>query len=294
MLFRKGSHSVLLFLALCAFLGWHFSRGPRLEGTSDVAQVPGKTESKAPVKKGPRIAIVTYATYEKSYIHLSLRNKDHYARMQGYDFIVDYELHTDRGATWWKFNMMERLIKKRKWDWIWFVDFDTLVTNMQIKLEDIIDATLANVTSPAEIDWLKTHDCNGLNTGSYMVRGTSDRPIDFIQKTYKIHDEAKETGKQMSEQDAMVQLMKNEPAEMARTIQVPQWKLNAFPKEIACFDESRQVWEPGMFMLHFAGAWAHVKGDDPTGQLMTRYEPEIQWGHWEDFYEQPRPGYTNF
>ncbi|KAF1994257.1 glycosyltransferase family 34 protein [Amniculicola lignicola CBS 123094] len=284
MLFRKGSPSVLLFLALCTFLGWHFSKGPQLEAPGGLQQDVEKMDLAIPQSTKPRIAIVTYATYEKPYIHLSLQNKDHYAHMQGYDFIVDYELHTDCGAIWWKFNIMEQLIKKQKWDWIWFVDFDTLIINMETKLEDIIEASLTNVTNLAEIDWLKTRlvrhlrrVSNGLNTGSYII-----------------HDEAKKLDKQMSEQDAMVRLMKDEPAELARTIQVPQWKLNAFPQEIACFDESRQVWEPGMFMVHVAGARAHVKGEDPTGQLMKIYERMIKWGNWEEFYEQPREGFNNW
>jgi mannan polymerase II complex MNN10 subunit len=40
-----------------------------------------------------------------------------------------------------------------------------------------------------------------------------------------------------------------------------------------------------MFVLHFAGAWAHVKGEDPTGQLMQKYQREIVWGDWKQFYE---------
>lgn len=83
-----------------------------------------------------------------------------YARRHKYDFIVDYEAHTDRdhGTTWWKYNMMERLIKTEKWDWLWWIDFDTLITNTDIKVLDIIEETLKKVTAPDEIDVLTTHD----------------------------------------------------------------------------------------------------------------------------------------
>lgn len=71
---------------------------------------------------------------------------------------MDYEAHTERGVTYWKFNMMERLIKSGKYDWIWWLDFDTLITNTDIVLDDIINETLANATNAEEIDYLITHD----------------------------------------------------------------------------------------------------------------------------------------
>ena len=54
--------------------------------------------------------------------------------------------------------MMERLIKQDKYDWLWWMDFDTLITNTDIKVADIIQETLANVTKPDDIDYLTTHD----------------------------------------------------------------------------------------------------------------------------------------
>ncbi|KAF2705132.1 glycosyltransferase family 34 protein [Pleomassaria siparia CBS 279.74] len=276
----RKSPLVLLFLALCAFLGWHKSGYSLVPAASKSDAV---SSNKGP--KTPRIAVVTFITDEKSYVHLSLKNKDHYARRHGYDFVVDYEAHTDRGTTYWKFNMMERLIKTNKWDWIWWVDFDTLITNTDIKVADIIEETLRNATVPDDIDYLTTHDCNGLNTGSFLVRG-HERSIKFLHDIYTISDHAKKTTEHgLSEQDSMAKIIADDKASGARTMQVPQWKLNAFPKEIACFDKSEQVWEPGMFVIHFAGAWAHVKGEDPTGQLMTKYKDEIIWGDWKNFYE---------
>ena len=255
-----------------------------------------------PEKKPPRIALMTFVTEERSYHHLSLKSKDRrsdhttpvdradrkatdYARRHGYDFIVDYESHTDRAVVFWKYNMAERLIKTGRYDWIWWLDFDTLVTNTDIRVTDIIEEELKNVTNPDAIDYLVTHDCNGYNSGSFIVRG-HERSLKLIRDSFMIHDEAKKKDKHMSEQDATVQLLKDDKA-MAETVhQIPQWKLNAFPQEIACFDDSRQVWEHGTFVIHFAGAWAHVKGDDPTGQLMKKYEHEIIWGDWKQYYNQ--------
>ncbi len=179
--------------------------------------------------------------------------------------------------------MAVKLIKSGKYDWIWWLDFDTLVTNTNLKVTDIIDEELKKVPDPEDIDYLFTHDCNGFNAGSFLVRG-HERSLKFIYDSWAIHDEAHKRDEQMSEQDSTVKLMKDDPASAARVHVVPQWKLNAFPEEIACYDKDRQVWEHGTFILHFAGAWAHVKGDDPTGQLMDKYEREIIWGDWKQFY----------
>jgi mannan polymerase II complex MNN10 subunit len=54
--------------------------------------------------------------------------------------------------------MIERAIASEKYDWIWWVDFDTLITNMTVKLEDIIFESLAEHTNPASIQLLLTAD----------------------------------------------------------------------------------------------------------------------------------------
>ncbi|KAI8940135.1 hypothetical protein NX059_003848 [Plenodomus lindquistii] len=268
--------SLYLALILLAFFGWQLCQGPTHEAPPAPPAPPAQ-------KKAPRVAIMTFVTEQRSYLYLSLKNKAHYARRHGYDFIMEYESHTDRAVVFWKFDMAERLIKSGKYDWIWWVDFDTLITNTDIKLTDIIDDELRNASNPKEIDYLFTHDCNGFNAGSFLVRG-HERSLKFIHDSWAIHDEAKKESIDMSEQDSTVKLMKEDKESASRVHVVPQWKLNAFPSEIACFDESNQVWEHEMFVLHFAGAWAHVKGDDPTGYLMKKYENAIIWGDWKDMY----------
>jgi mannan polymerase II complex MNN10 subunit len=197
---------------------------------------------------------------------------------------VDYEAHTThRDICFSKFDMTERLINSGKYDWIFWLDFDTLITNTKIAVETLIEEQLANATNPEEIDYLFTHDCNGLNAGSYLVRG-HNRSMDFFRKAWAIDDEAQAKDEHMSDQDAIVKLLKTDQEAADRVHIVQQTKMNAFPEEIACFDEARQPWKHGMFVVHFAGAWAHVKGDDPTGQLMKKYEEEIIWGDWKDFY----------
>lgn len=209
-----------------------------------------------------------------------------YVRRHGYDLVVDYEAHTrERGAVWWKFDMVRRLIKKDQWDWIWWLDFDTLITNTDIKVADIIQDTLNNATNPDELDYLFSHDCNDLNLGSFVVR-SHERSLKFLDDIYAIEASVKKQDKdaQLSEQDAITKLMEQDPASKKRTAVIPQWMINAFPDEIPCYEDPPRPWEHGFFLLHFAGAWAHVQGEDPTGQLMEKYKDEIIWGDWKEFY----------
>ena len=54
--------------------------------------------------------------------------------------------------------MVERVIKEGQHDWIWWLDFDTLITNTTMSLVDIIEESLANVTTPDAVDFLVTDD----------------------------------------------------------------------------------------------------------------------------------------
>lgn len=125
---------------------------------------------------------------------------------------------------------------------------------------------------------------NGLNAGSFLSRGHA-RTIEFFDAVRAIHQEKHTYENQWSEQDCVVYLLKHDPEFARRALKVPQTRLNAFPEEIKCFEHGSRPWQLGDFVVHFAGAWAHVKGEDPTGQMMRKYGPQIKWGDWRDFYE---------
>jgi mannan polymerase II complex MNN10 subunit len=61
---------------------------------------------------------------------------------------------------WHKFNMLEAAIETNKYDWIWWIDFDTLITNTTVELADIVLESLANETLARQekIDFLFTAD----------------------------------------------------------------------------------------------------------------------------------------
>jgi len=221
--------------------------------------------------KSPRIAILTFTTGEKSYTHLSLSNKDVYAKRHGYDLFVDFESSEPRGVMWHKLEMMESVINGGYHDWIWWIDFDTLITNTTIQLEDIISEALQNHPKPQHVDFLLTGDCFQLNAGSMLMRARPST-LDFLNRVRSYGDSHKD----LSEQDCIRDLVNNnENGEKEQTLWIPQWKINAFPDEIKCWDDAKKGWERGTFVVHFAGAWAHIKADDPTGVLMRKYSKQI-------------------
>lgn len=81
-----------------------------------------------------------------------------YAKKHGYDFYIDYESNNDRGMMWHKFDMVQKVINASEHDWVWWMDFDTLITNTNTKLEEIILESLANATDPDSVDYIFTPD----------------------------------------------------------------------------------------------------------------------------------------
>jgi mannan polymerase II complex MNN10 subunit len=78
---------------------------------------------------------------------------------------------------------------------------------------------------------------------------------------------------QPSEQDCFRHIFEeNKNGEKEHALFIPQWKMNAFPEEIPCYDKDKRKWERGMFVVHFAGAWAHVRNTtDAKGDLCRKY-----------------------
>jgi len=401
-LLSRQSHVLKLTLLLLAILAltfcqtrlptqhFLFSETPDKNTNTTSSAVPPPEHTTSSPTQSPRIAIITFTTSPQSYTHLSLRNHAAYARQHDYDFIVDYDVTNERDVMWGKFDMLRRVIDAGKHDWVWWMDFDTLITNMTTKVEDVVDSGLkaavargdVKVGGEDEIDWLVSedwyvvvlvfHSCipspltlptsNGLNAGSFLVRA-HPRSLDFLAliDSYYLAHEA--TSYSLSEQDCMrdvlfppeapssaghggvsfsitypkdddeqeefdsegnlvektpaaVEVAKTRSEYAGRFALLPQRAINAFPPEIECYassdngvdsvggvygnsdsdvadnangedNDSNEIstsnsiggsWQPGDFVVHFAGAWVYIHDDDPTGVLMQRYEHLVEWG----------------
>ncbi|KAF8537911.1 galactosyl transferase [Trichophaea hybrida] len=226
-----------------------------------------------------RIAIATMNTDETTYDHISLSNKFGYARKHNYAIKFDLDMPRDLVpmAVWHKLNMIEYLIRTAEYDWIWWIDYDTVITNTSVKLENIITDALKGATKPNDIDMILTADCWPLNAGSMLIRA-SPRMFPFLSAVWECGNKKTEP----SEQDCIRDMLIKAPMSAtyrSRAIWIPQTKINAFPKEVPCYDKHEKGWKPGDFVVHFAGAWAHLPEKlkkDSYGVLMRKYSEWIE------------------
>lgn len=133
-----------------------------------------------------------------------------------------------------------------------------------------------------------------LNAGSMLVR-SHPRAIEFLNHVRRYHDHQREAfpDRLISEQDCIREILLPDtaPAEAEplpdskrfATIAkwIPQKKINAFPEDIPCWDKEQKGWESGDLVVHFAGAFAHVKEEaakgDEVGWLMRKYKDKTIW-----------------
>ena len=126
---------------------------------ADLADLPGEI----PAGRKPKVGIVSLCDHNVDAIcAASVANKQAYADRHGYDVIVDSEIIDESRPTSWS-----KLLAMRKYlpyyDYLFYVDVDTIIANVDVKLEDIVDYGY---------DQILAADRNGLNCGVWLIRNT--------------------------------------------------------------------------------------------------------------------------
>ncbi|KAJ6836676.1 putative alpha-1,6-mannosyltransferase MNN10 isoform X1 [Iris pallida] len=95
---------------------------------------------------------------------LAGRNKRGYAGRMGYGF-VDAERLVDphRPPSWSKIPAVRSCLGDS--DWVFWNDADTIVTNFEISLENILESAIWHMDFNASPDLVVTEDINGVNAG---------------------------------------------------------------------------------------------------------------------------------
>ena len=108
-----------------------------------------------------------------------------------------------------------------------------------------------------------------------MIYRNHPRLLDFVHRVKKCGERSNHP----SDQDCILEVVQaNKRGEKDRVVFIKQWKMNAFPAEIPCYeDDDGRKWEPGMFVLHVAGAWAHMPEDKENAKniLLQKYAKDI-------------------
>lgn len=150
-------------LAVCTFLLVNV----RL--ASDVTSVRERSAAGCQVERAvarPRIAIVTAATPDRISMYQPATNsKQCYALRHGYDFIFDTNAATSSLNPWWR-----KVMATKKYlpfyDWVFWMDADTLVTNYTVRLEWFLPE------NDADTHLVVTDHNIALNDGAFFLRNS--------------------------------------------------------------------------------------------------------------------------
>lgn len=204
----------------------------------------------AETSKNPKIAIVSL--YNEGYKHIgqySDKNKTRYAKKHNYDIFIYHDtLDTTRPVPWSKILAIQKHLSD--YDWIYWSDADSLIMNMNIKLESLIDDTYNMVISKEEAN-------GNLNTGSFLIKN-----CEWSKKLLqRIYDQTYFINHEYWEQAALGYILKIDSALLDKVKVLKQRALNSHVMYPEC---PGSMFQRGDFILHFYGEW-------------NKHELMIQW-----------------
>jgi len=195
------------------------------------------------------VVILTLAIGEdfRKSLRPALLSKKAYAERHGYTYIQGGETYWDREKPipWSKVGfVLEHLRRLPDGTLLFLSDADVMITNLDIRLEDIAVPLL-----PDNKDLLMTIDaCGHLNSGNMLMRNSP-----------WLRDWWKRVGEQTDllyhiwwENAAMIRLLETVPSDLAKTETTAEhWRFNAYLRGLP----GEPLWNPGVFLVHFAGVY---------------------------------------
>ena len=180
-----------------------------------------------------------------------LQSKQSYAEKHGYTYIQGNEEFWDRNrpVAWSKIPfLLHHLSKLPDGELVWLSDADVFITNPSLKLEDHILPLL-----PATKDLLMTFDaCGHINSGNILMRNTP-WVRDYWTRVYEQTDCIYHI---WWENAAMIKLMEqNENDRNHIEVSKEHKRFNAYLMGLP----GQPLWEPGDFLVHFAGVYTPEK-----------------------------------
>jgi len=152
---------------------------PARTGCMEWAQQRGGRSLAQPSRPQLRFGILMVfdeAMRHNEMTRLSVRNKRAYAARHGYEVVVADPLLLDRSRppAWSKFLALRQHLER--FDFLMFMDVDTLVMNDEVKLEELVVSEVATRAGGADReakDLFISEDWNGVNTGVFILRNSS-------------------------------------------------------------------------------------------------------------------------
>lgn len=213
----------------------------------------------------------------KNMVKYGIRTKEQYCKKHNYDYYDEEKYYDrDRPIAWSKINIINSCLNddKNNYDYVVWIDADTLVMNQEIKIEELIE----KYTDDKDVT--VAQDYKMINTGVIIIKNTlwSRRFFDFL------YDQTQFIDHPNWEQGAFINLYENNISESQKHI-------NVLPLELQ--NKLNSYWftynYDDCFILHFPGCWRDnteyglslafeqhcpIKMDDEDDE---KYQNRINW-----------------
>lgn len=194
---------------------------------------------------------------------LTWTNKQQYADKHGYMAIAKTDNFSTEQVHFDKFiHLLDIMNSQPDVEWIWWLDNDAMITNFDIKIEELVDSKY-HVIMPVDIA--------SLNTGSFLVRNSLQgrQWLEFLlskKQEYK-------NDKKWFEQQAVIDFY---PKFEQIFKVIPQYLLNSYDYRMYNVDSEDLLgysgqWERGHFVVHWPGL-----NNDFRIQLAKQYQQVIK------------------
>lgn len=245
----------------------------------------------------PKTNFAVLCGHLESFVPLAVEtvyhDKSQYALRHGYDLRVirslgkyaDNKSHAS-GFSWARLDQMLRLVESGKYEWVWCVGADTLITNQAFKLEEIVAMAQTkeaesmplprcpvfpiNIAPPQVIKWSKNgkdefgrkhliicgERVTPMQADSFLVRGSKEG-ADYLKdilshyKSYRYHPWVEnQTMIDLREKHAAITF--NAPAHVMNSVDMSRfYHLHpAYRDNTDCFG-NRMNWTKGDFLIHW-------------------------------------------
>jgi len=191
--------------------------------------------------KVPKMAIVMYANKVKvnSLYENAISEFYQYADIHGYKFMFSRERYdTARDLFYMKLHVITEAIikglKEKEYEWIFWVDGDTMLANPNIKLE-------AFIPTDNNIHFIAASDKNGLNAGVFLIR-VNPWSLNFMMRSISYLYYNPKMRLEFADQTSMNNVLISDKEDKHYVIVPQDW-----------FNKYQHYKKPGDFLIHFAG-----------------------------------------
>lgn len=209
-----------------------------------------------------KIAVVSYVDSPsyKERVKWGLKANTEYCEKNGYDFLLFEErLDPSRSAGWSKYLHIQNLLEDSDYEWVVWVDADTIIMNLDIPLEWFCDD---------QYDFIISRDFNYLNAGVMLFKN-SEWSKAFLKAIYRNIDHINHV---WPEEATILSIIEKTPFKERAKV-VPQRLFNSYTEEVIAKPPNTKTkvhYEPGDFLIHFAGSNLLI-GEENLDPLMRAY-----------------------